>query len=396
MKQSRIVVFENGKFNKAFLDIVYLVLLSLILFHKFLQTTMFGIGYPMSIRMLLRVLLVLYIGIKIWNGCRLSKYEAAFLVIFAGTAFLVWKNADYMEVIDVVLLIAGAYGIRFEKILKTYMAILIPCIIVTVAASRLGLVENLVYHREGIPRASFGFVYPTDFVALIFYLILSWCVLKNAALRWWDYVLFVLLAIFSYVFCNARMSVLCIMAAVVLFLILNWWNNHVASGVKKEKIEQTVGRILIFGMTLCAVIMILMTWLYDSDNITWRRINYWISNRLSLGKQGFTEFGVTLFGQDIPMVGMGKTIEFSEDYFFLDSSYIKILLQYGVILLVIIVAMFTINAYRAHKEKQYYLLIALNLMAVQCVVEHHVLEIAYNPFLLMTLADITSRKKLDV
>lgn len=45
------------------------------------------------------------------------------------------------------LFIIGARKIDYKKILKVYLAIEIPLTLITLMAARLGIIENLVYHR---------------------------------------------------------------------------------------------------------------------------------------------------------------------------------------------------------------------------------------------------------
>ena len=81
------------------------------------------------------------------------------------------------------------------------------------------------------------------------------------------------------------------------------------------------------------------------------------------------------------------------EYFFLDSSYISILLQYGLIMFVMILILWGIIGLRARKEKDWVLLWILAIIAFQSIMEQHLLDISYNPFLWILFAETGKKRK---
>ena len=88
------------------------------------------------------------------------------------------------------------------------------------------------------------------------------------------------------------------------------------------------------------------------------------------------------------MQGNGGTVETQTNYFFLDSSYLFILLQYGILIFALILIIILFINYRAQINRDYILIIAVGIMAVQCMVEHHLMDVAYNPFLWAAFAEL--------
>ena len=74
------------------------------------------------------------------------------------------------------------------------------------------------------------------------------------------------------------------------------------------------------------------------------------------------------------------------DYFFLDSSYILIGLRFGFVILLLICILFLGYFIYSIKRDDTLLMILLAVMLLQCMIEHHLLEYVYNPFLLLGLA----------
>ena len=127
---------------------------------------------------------------------------------------------------------------------------------------------------------------------------------------------------------------------------------------------------------------------YQAESLFWQSLNKLTTSRLSLGKKGITEYGFSWFGQFIPMVGSGGGTEPRPNYFFLDSSYINILLCMGTVVFCIVCVLYVRLSVRAYRQGNVVFLIILLCAALQCTIEHHMLEIAYNPFLLAVFAKI--------
>lgn len=390
--------WETEKIRKTFFEAVYLMFFFVFLLQRVLWTTMFTTWYPEYFQLFLRILMVFFIAAKLGSGKRFSLSEIIWFLLVTMALVAVWQKAGYDELLDVALLIAGAYETDFKKILKVYLLVEIAVMIVTMTASQLGLVEDLIYHRGDNIRMAFGYVYPTDYTAHIFYIVLAWCFLRGAAVSYQECCIFALLGAFALIFCDARMNAGCLMLTAVVFAVLRFWNTKAKetfTHVKKVKIEKKISGIFVAAPVICATVMLSLTWFYSEENSFLSLINRWLSNRLSLGKRGFTEFGVSLFGQWLPIVGNGGSTEPRDNYFFLDSSYVNILLSFGMVLFCVVMAMHLWNQIQLRRNAMYAGMLVLCLLFVQCMVEHHMMEIAYNPFLFMILADKKSLVGID-
>ena len=73
------------------------------------------------------------------------------------------------------------------------------------------------------------------------------------------------------------------------------------------------------------------------------------------------------------------------EYFFLDSSYINILLQYGILVLAMLTVLSVWIMFRLMKAQMPGRMFILMVVFLCCVMEQHLMEIAYHPFWLMAL-----------
>ena len=112
-----------------------------------------------------------------------------------------------------------------------------------------------------------------------------------------------------------------------------------------------------------------------------------------LGKKGLEQFGLSLFGQDVPMEGMGGSLKHTKPYFFIDCSYLFILLRYGILFLGIVFIIYGVICYKRREDTA--LMLTILLLAVSSAIDQHLLEEAYNPLgyaLFAGMGEMSDRK----
>ena len=140
-------------------------------------------------------------------------------------------------------------------------------------------------------------------------------------------------------------------------------------------------------MPVCAVGSILLALLYNQDYGWMRLLNRILNTRLSHGHEGFERYSIPLLGQEVVMNGNGGALHLKDgvEYFFLDSSYINILLQYGILVLAMLTVLSVWIMFRLMKAQMPGRMFILMVVFLCCVMEQHLMEIAYHPFWLMAL-----------
>ena len=107
-----------------------------------------------------------------------------------------------------------------------------------------------------------------------------------------------------------------------------------------------------------------------------------------MGRQGIEEYGLSLFGTKIEWVGYDADWESGMQYNYVDSSYLQIALEYGLIVLVIILILYAILIYASIRNKHTYLCWIVLIVLAFCVTEPRLVKIAYNPFLLLVVTEL--------
>lgn len=375
------------------LEQIYLLLFCVLIGYHFFLTTMFSIEWPSLIQFYLNSGIVLVLVLK--TGLD-DKYNVRELIIIAllGAAFLLsWRHNENEEILLCMMVIWGARKINFEKILKVFFIVISVLLVFTVICSLTGQVENLIFYQgDRRARMAFGVCYPTDFSAYVFFLSVVYCYLRKDRLRYLETIGVAALGFLVYYFCDARMNTICLLLTAVLFSILIFMRRRQKKKGKEYEMHKALAYLLALSPTICGAVMILLSMFYSSQNRFFSMLNSMLNNRIYYGHKGMELYGIPLWGQYIPMRGNGGTTDVIRNYFFLDSSYIYILLQFGVLTLVAVLICWCLVSFKAVRYKNWGLLLAVALIAVQCMVEHHMMAIVYNPFFMAILADWTTEK----
>ena len=242
---------------------------------------------------------------------------------------------------------------------------------------------------------SFGIIYPTDFAAQVLYLILIYIYLRRGKLKYIELMAITLIGCNIYKFCDARLDTICIIGTVTVFLIY----KYCLKWEKKIKGNKWIGEIwtslMAVSFIICSMIMIGMTMSYSPQNkwLVW--IDNLLNRRLRIGKKGIDVFGFSLWGREVPSQGMGGVLGKVGFYFFLDCSYIFVLLRYGLLVFGIVLLIWLCIGLKAKRDQDTVLLLIISIVAMHCMVEHHMLEISYNPFLWSIFADLHNKKGIS-
>lgn len=337
---------------------------------------------PGLISKLCLLLPIIFIGLKVILYDDYSVCQLLFIFIMALSSACVLYFTGYLNIFYWFLPIIGSRHISFRKILKVYLLIVGAVITLAFISSLLGIIENYKYiaDNRGI-RQSFGINYTTDFAAHIFFLILTSYYLGAEHLKFYYHILTIITACLIYRFCNARLDSLSIVLTTLLFgsgqLIMH--SRHISRNFRNFWIWfwKYVGPTI---MPVLAAVSIMVTMLYTENNPIFTAINQLLTGRLKLGLDGIKTYGFRIFGQTIDMVGAGGGTIWSKEYNFIDCSYLHILLRYGLVSIFMVLITYFFCCIKNRHDR--YFLYTIALIAINCVVAHHLLELEYNPFAL--------------
>lgn len=375
---------SSYKISRA--QFVFSVAYFLLLFCSFYQTTTFkallDIGTFYNICRMLAAILILFKCIYFDKYTLKELMFVSILVLMGVISYYTSKRGDFL---DVILLIVGSANVNNDKLIKLYLAVTIPFLLTAFVCSQTGIIIDYTTVRsENIgmqyaERHGFGIIYATDFAAHILFIYISYYYLKYKKRRvnLFDYGLTLLLAYFLDRYCDARLTELMLILMLILFTI--------ACSSQKAK-NKLLSKIVVCAFPVSAVIIILLTFLYNPSNSLWIAFDsIFLSNRLKISNRVLRNYGVPLLGQHLIMQGQGFKIngfDASIGVTYLDSSYIQLLLIYGVFSTILTIFMYTLFAKKAVRNNNITLEMVVILLAISSIVNQYLISIAYNPFVI--------------
>lgn len=378
-------IWEKSIYRDAITEYIYLIIFAVYMFFYFTTTTMFNIMWPENFAWVLRLILLIFVVMKLATQNKGIDLKTTIFIALSMTLFLaVWHRTGYVILYDTILLLVGAYNVYYKKILKVYLLIAIPFTIYTIIASQLGLVVNLIYNQEGRIRESFGFVYPTDFAARIFFIFVAWILIRELKCTIGELLFMLLTVCLLNVYSDTRCSEITIILLAFGIFILKVL-------LKKEKYKKLysifANMIRALGIIIPLMATVLMTLLcrfYIPSNPIMAFLNKILSERLKLGKKIFDYYDIPLMGQYILMSGNGGTTEKPEDYTYIDCSYLNILMRFGVLIFIVTILILWIIVLKNYSNMV--ILGTLIIICIHSMIEHHMLEFYYNIFIILPLA----------
>ncbi|MBR1796690.1 MAG: hypothetical protein IJ757_01555 [Clostridiales bacterium] len=297
-------------------------------------------------------------------------------------------------------LVFSSKGKDFNKIAWVYFVTSVVLMGLVTLLSLSGIIPDLVFNEVGRPnRHSLGMQYPLNYIAHWFSISLVYCYLRNGFLKAWEYLcLFGLLTVSVFV-CKAQTSSVLFFVLIIGTLIRQVYLFYCRRAEKQlslrlKKANDMTKRGLQYSFIFFAAFMIIASLLYVPPISTFldgfRRLSTFTS-RFKFGRAGLIVYFPTLLGVNYPVRTWDGTHQV-ENYFFIDSSYIFALLHCGVLLYSIIITSLIVFPRRVYKFGTGYGLCILALFACICAMEHHLTDLSFNIFWLMTFADINVRR----
>ena len=369
---------------------IYLALLATFVGMRFLLSTMFTIYWPEYFYRTLLVIGITLVMLHLMTVKDMQKKEIAAMAIVTFIFLMSHYVSGYDFLVDLLILILGAYRVDFEKILKTYMAVWVVLMAITIVGALTGAAENLVYHQGENgerTRMALGICYPTDFAAYVAYMMFVFVCLRDKYITYIEIGVMAVLAGVVYWITDARTDFIVMMMLAIIMLFLKLFYKKVKQLFEKIK-------YFFFSIPLLACVMnLILCYQYKEENEVWDKLDSILTNRLLWGHYAFDEYRIKIFGQYIYEKGAGGTTENPYNYFFIDTSYLSILLKYGWVVLTLILIILLKNIYIAVEKEKIYMLVVITVLCLQSAMEHHLIQYWYNPFLLITFSYVLDLKR---
>ncbi len=331
--------------------------------------------------------------------------------IFVATIFtlsIIYSHIRDINTVNTALVFFLLLICSKDNSYKVIARISIACgsfwIIYSAIACKLGYISDVI--SEG--RHSFGSVYVTDLFCHFLTLFMALCILRGGILRFYDYLLAFIILTINILYMHAKVGFVC-------FLILlsgTFFYQYIRPKIQLTRHSiRLLSIIAVSSFVLLAVLAILISYYYSTSPSVWYNKFHLLStlrSRYKQSYQAFENYSIVPWGQYIEEHGNGGITDGRsvDNYFFLDISFIRILFLNGWVILLLLLTICTTLQIKLFRNKQYYALFVVAVFAIDCSVEHHLLDISNNvfPYLLFatsskipnTLIETTKDQNLHV
>ena len=166
----------------------------------------------------------------------------------------------------------------------------------------------------------------------------------------------------------------------------------VASNPNKNKICKFIASSFWYLNIILPYAFVLLTYYFTFNRPWMARLDRVLSGRLTYGEEGFERYGITLFGRKVVEHGWGgaKGLHMMKNnpfgYFYIDSSFVRLMIINGLIIGIVAFAILILISIRETIRHNYVLPAIIFLVVLSSLIDQHLLEITYDPFLLSLLA----------
>lgn len=382
--------FDTIKKSKIYtaLDAAFQIVFGVYLFFLLTSMTTFYAPFPAWTNKVLILMLACVSFIKsafylIYDKANQSNKRMVILLaaVLCLNYIVIYKLNSHVFLIAIAILTIGTIGSDYERLIKIYTGIALVVIAAAMIASLTGAIDNMVYTRDATIRSSWGLTYPTNFAAILFYTnIFLWISTKKASV-WISLISTLIGILLSHFIADGRASTLCCM---ILLLAIIYEAASRYGLLRSDIIAKSIGILacLMFPLMTIATGSIVIA--YRKGNSFAQTIDSVMSGRIMLSNAAIDQFGIRMFGTEFDQASG----------IFVDITYMQLLVQCGIVLLLIMNILWMLMTHRAFKIGDRRLALSLAIIAIHCASEQRLMEPAFNVLIIMPFAVLLAGNKV--
>lgn len=319
------------------------------------------------------------------------KQLVAVALLTAVFAVSSWQ-AELKGLLLMWLFMVAARDQNADELVKAGYLAMLAMTAYILCAFFLGYAEDIPTVREsnGTLRHTWGYCHPNSLGVMIMQLAASRLYLHRRNLGLEDLIVTAGAAVFVYAVPNSQSAVICILLLLVLTVVC------MLRPVLPRKLQNIMMHCMIPAAVFCNLFTVISSLAYRSGG--WlEKINMLLTDRLSSANQICSVYGISLFGQ--PLAPMYTQAEHNGQSFWmpwLDSSYMNLLLRYGLITYLVYSALYLLGMHRVRKSGNMMLLGILAVIAAHAVMEPSLYDLWYGFFPIVMFAVLPTREENEI
>lgn len=304
------------------------------------------------------------------------------MILFVSPFLLSYVGSHNQTMVLYSILFIAAAGVSSEKIVKCAVYVQGAALIVFPLLSQLGVVMDYVYDPSERERHCLGFLYTTFAPILFFHFALGVVFLMRRRISVIVLLLLEAVNYYFYVMTDTAMTfyTLTLFLFILLMYRLAGEHKHVSPGLKC---------FFLFYPAIMMAVSVAVVMMFDPEDKWWLSINEMVHHRIALGYFGMKKYGVSLFGKEIEWIGSAVAGgEIAGDYNYVDSSYMQLLYNYGVVFITAVLIIYVVLIYISIKNDDFVLCIIYLAILTLALSEPRLMHLTFNCFPLLLFSAI--------
>ena len=322
----------------------------------------------------------------------INRYTIKELCIICLMFGIVLINLIYIRKLSffiMMLFIMAFKGVNFDKFIKVDLILRVLLLLLVITLCYMGIIDNFKININGIDKQALGFSHPNTLGLFVFIILLEYIYLKfeNIGLKEYFYIFSIEIILYS--IGTSRTGLL--LTIITITLVILFKKNII---INNNRLIKNI--IICFPVIVCSICYGMAS-MYDSASLIWKQIDSVMTTRIHWANYYLDTYNVKLFGNYIsPISARTAKISGLTSSNSLDMGYVRIGVQYGIIILIMFVSIQILIQNYAVKEKNWRLLICNCVFIMVGILENLVFSITMNFTLLIFLYSISNIKKLDL
>lgn len=287
-------------------------------------------------------------ALKIYADIIAGEYEKKEILIKSiVTALLFWGTfySENTDLYTVWIMIMAAKNVDFQKICEVALKILAVACLTVVAVCLLGVTENILMIRSnGVARMCLGFKFPTIIANNFMHFIVVYVYCRREKLDFRDGIILLVVNGVLFWLTNTKSAFLIGIMVLIGAYTLKYKENCIKNNLLLKHLFSLL-------LPISALGIVVATYMYDGTKQFWMVLNRFVTGRLGLGKEAFNLYGASPWGNQIRWIAIDPRIIQTEPYNYVDSSFVQMIVNFGVVAFAIFVLLgiYTMNK-AIHKQ----------------------------------------------
>ncbi|WP_026524919.1 hypothetical protein [Butyrivibrio sp. MB2005] len=320
----------------------------------------------------------------------LHKYTSAqiiFIAVISIPIMLGTINSDNRMMMSFLLFVLAAKNADLEFVINLAFKISLVCIPLVIGLCLAGFLPDVTLYRHELLRHSFGFSHPNQLGMRIFQFVGCFMYTKrHISRKLVYYILPILGAWFVYRYPNSQTSYIGIILLIFLMFTCTLIEKY---GIGKRFFSNG----LVYGAIIANAGSIILSNMNINKYSFLVRLNNMLSHRFTLCRSIIRYYGITMWGQKVLTIVKDRRFVGVIHRFYLDNSYVGIVLRYGVVVFAIFSCMyiFVIKYYEGTGDLR--LASILFAYSIYGIMENGIFSVANNIFLISFSAYLFSQSE---